>query len=96
MTTSALRSGSAGRCELQAVTEWVNADADRADSSDQYDDRSNQFRQPARSSEATAASYFYFDPNTASQADWQRLGVREKAAAGILKYVSKGGRFRQP
>lgn len=86
----------AGPAELQAVTEWVSADEYRADSSDSFDDRSNQFRQPARSSDATAASYFYFDPNTASLTDWQRLGVRPKAAAGIQKYLSKGGRFRQP
>lgn len=86
----------ASPAELQAVTEWVNADEYRADSSDSYDDRSNQFRQPTRTSDATAASYFYFDPNTASLADWQRLGVRPKAAAGIQKYLSKGGRFRQP
>lgn len=36
---------------------------------------------------------FYFDPNTASENDWVRLGVREKTARTILKYVSKGGKF---
>jgi len=39
---------------------------------------------------------FYFNPNTASEKDWIALGVREKTAKTILKYVSKGGKFRQP
>jgi competence protein ComEA len=39
---------------------------------------------------------FYFDPNTASIADWQRLGVREKTIATIQNYLSKGGHFYKP
>lgn len=39
---------------------------------------------------------FYFDPNTLSTEGWMKLGVREKTAAGIQKYISKGGRFRKP
>ena len=41
-------------------------------------------------------SEFYFDPNTASLNDWIRLGVKERTAATVLKYVSKGGRFYKP
>lgn len=36
---------------------------------------------------------FYFDPNTASTADWKRLGIRENTIATIQRYLSKGGRF---
>jgi DNA uptake protein ComE-like DNA-binding protein len=39
---------------------------------------------------------FYFDPNTATAADWQRLGLRDKTIATIQNYISKGGRFYQP
>lgn len=39
---------------------------------------------------------FYFDPNTAAVADWKRLGVREKTAQTIQKYISKGGHFYKP
>ena len=39
---------------------------------------------------------FYFDPNTATAADWQRLGVRDKTIATIQNYLSKGGRFYKP
>ena len=38
---------------------------------------------------------FYFDPNTLSVDGWVRLGVKEKTANSIQKYLSKGGRFRQ-
>ena len=43
-----------------------------------------------------AAVLFAFDPNTLPEEGWVKLGVREKTAAGIRKYVSKGGRFRRP
>ena len=43
-----------------------------------------------------SATLFYFDPNTLDAAGWQRLGLREKTAATIVKYRSKGGRFRRP
>jgi competence protein ComEA len=40
-------------------------------------------------------SFFYFDPNQIKQADWVRLGLSERQAAAIIKYVEKGGQFRQ-
>jgi DNA uptake protein ComE-like DNA-binding protein len=40
------------------------------------------------------AESFYFDPNTASVNDWVRLGVKEKIALNIQKYISKGGKFK--
>lgn len=36
---------------------------------------------------------FYFDPNTATTAEWQRLGLHDKTIATIQKYLSKGGKF---
>ncbi|MFD0792361.1 ComEA family DNA-binding protein [Mucilaginibacter litoreus] len=36
-----------------------------------------------------------FNPNTASTADWQKMGLTAKQAATIKNYVSKGGRFRK-
>lgn len=39
---------------------------------------------------------FYFDPNTAGINEWVRLGVRQKTAETIQKYLSKGGRFYKP
>ncbi len=45
---------------------------------------------------AVKAVEFYFDPNTASVKDWVRLGVKEKTATTIQKYISKGGKFYKP
>ncbi len=39
-------------------------------------------------------SLFNFDPNTISIEGWQSLGVKEKTAIGIRKYISKGGKFK--
>ncbi len=39
---------------------------------------------------------FYFDPNTLSEEGWIKLGIREKTAMTIQKYVSKGGKFYKP
>jgi competence protein ComEA len=42
------------------------------------------------------SSLFYFDPNTLSPEQWKKLGLRDKTILTIQKYISKGGRFRQP
>ena len=39
---------------------------------------------------------FYFDPNTATVKDWMRLGIKQKTATTIQKYISKGGKFYKP
>ncbi|HEY8959868.1 ComEA family DNA-binding protein [Chitinophaga sp.] len=41
------------------------------------------------------AGLFYFDPNTLPAAGWQQLGVSERTAATIGKYLAGGGRFRK-
>lgn len=39
---------------------------------------------------------FYFNPNTLSQQGWQQLGIPDRTITTILRYRSKGGRFRKP
>jgi len=41
-------------------------------------------------------SLFFFDPNSATEADWKKLGLPEKTIATLQKYLSKGGRIRKP
>jgi competence protein ComEA len=43
-----------------------------------------------------AGELFYFDPNTLSVTGWKKLGIREKTATTVQKYISKGGRFYKP
>jgi competence ComEA-like helix-hairpin-helix protein len=39
---------------------------------------------------------FDFDPNLISIENWEQLGVSKKTALTIQKYISKGGKFREP
>lgn len=37
---------------------------------------------------------FYFDPNLITEKGWAQIGLKEKTIRTILKYRSKGGKFR--
>lgn len=39
---------------------------------------------------------FYFDPNTISEPDWKKLGLRDKTIKTIQNYRNKGGLFKNP
>jgi competence ComEA-like helix-hairpin-helix protein len=39
---------------------------------------------------------FTFDPNTLSEDGWKKLGINERTIRTIKKYISRGGRFREP
>jgi competence ComEA-like helix-hairpin-helix protein len=62
------------------------------------DDNTSNYYQPSEKNynKNFKGELFYFDPNTASTADWQRLGIRDKTVATIQNYLSKGGRFYKP
>lgn len=78
----------------------------RQDSSGNYakqrweeaDNTPGYYRHPEKTYEdrSIKGTLFYFDPNTATAADWQRLGLRDKTIGTILKYVSRGGHFYKP
>ena len=74
------------RSEAAELTEKADEPALK-EASHSYVTRETSKRKPA---------LFYFDPNTLDAGGWQRLGIREKTAATIINYVTKGGRFRQP
>ena len=46
------------------------------------------------SEEVIEAEQFYFDPNTASENDFKRLGLSQKAINSILNFREKGGKFK--
>lgn len=39
---------------------------------------------------------FHFNPNTASKADFERLGLSARTAQSIINYRNKGGKFSKP
>lgn len=51
---------------------------------------------PYKKHETINASSFQFDPNTATVEELIRLGIREKIAQNMQKYISKGGKFYKP
>ena len=52
---------------------------------------------PKKNYNATfTGTMFYFDPNTLDADGWQKLGIKDKTVASMQKYISKGGRFREP
>jgi competence ComEA-like helix-hairpin-helix protein len=44
----------------------------------------------------TKTELFHFNPNVITELEWTKLGVSEKTAKSIQKYLSKGGQFRKP
>src|SRR5439155_12813017 len=42
-----------------------------------------------------ARNLFYFDPNTLSEAGWEKLGLSNKTIHIIQNYLTKGGHFYQ-
>lgn len=56
----------------------------------------NDYTPLEKRNEFSRAALFLFDPNTASLEDWNKLGIKEKTALTIQKYIAKGGRFYKP
>lgn len=50
---------------------------------------------PGPEAETPHAESFAFDPNTATEADFKRLGLPERTVKSILHYREKGGQFRK-
>jgi competence protein ComEA len=55
-----------------------------------------QFYQKKYGQVQSKGELFYFNPNTASEEEFVRLGVRDKTIATILNYRNKGGKFFKP
>lgn len=49
---------------------------------------------PTPSEKPAVGALFYFDPNALSVERWQQLGVSERTAVTIGKYLAHGGHFR--
>lgn len=60
-----------------------------------HEESSAQYRSHENAN-SLSVELFYFDPNTLSVDGWKKLGIREKTALTIQKYISKGGKFYKP
>jgi competence ComEA-like helix-hairpin-helix protein len=81
--------------ELNAMLRLRDADSLQKFSKAEAGSSKVNYEKPFRENGAKVL-LFAFDPNTLSLAGWQSLGISEKTATGIRKYISHGGKFRQP
>lgn len=58
----------------------------------QYDRKKSNYPE----SNTVKDELFYFDPNSISEAEWKKLGLRDKTIQTIQNYLSKGGHFYKP
>ena len=58
----------------------------------QYDKRKSSYNE----NDIIKGELFYFDPNTITEYEWKKLGLRDKTIKTIENYRSKGGRFYIP
>ena len=58
----------------------------------QYDKRKSSYNE----NDITKGELFYFDPNTITEPEWKKLGLRDKTIKTIENYLSKGGHFYKP
>ena len=71
-------------------TAWLNGLFDVEKSTVKYTEKNNSKRTNLK------PSYFYFDPNSATQDQFLLLGLTSKNAQTIIRYRTKGGKFRSP
>ena len=55
----------------------------------QYDKRKSSYNE----NDIIKGELFYFDPNTVTESEWKKLGLRDKTIKTIENYRSKGGSF---
>jgi competence protein ComEA len=54
------------------------------------------YNEPLHNNVIEKSTLFYFDPNTVSNEEWKKLGLRDRTINTIQHYVSKGGKFHKP
>lgn len=103
-------SKSASRTPAQIDTAWIAAvkklEIKAPDSlRDYYQKNNNEDAYTYQYDRKKSSSYdannnkselFYFDPNTITESEWKKLGLRDKTIKTIENYLSKGGHFYKP
>lgn len=67
----------------------------RRDSSSRSFYKPTYEKKAASKTEDVSINLFYFNPNEIGEKEWMQLGLNKKNATTILKYISKGGKFRK-
>jgi len=87
---------------VDLITELKTLEEIQKDSVKNYGEHSqwseeNQYQVETKQEQSeTKSELFHFNPNVITEREWTKLGVSEKTAKSIQKYLSKGGQFRKP
>ncbi len=92
---------SISQTDISAATDSLlvkqNDDGKKSYSNNDYNTDEGYQSYPKKNYNSTFnGTMFYFDPNTLDARGWQKLGIKDKTIASMQKYISKGGRFREP
>jgi len=79
--------------EFAAEIARLKSDSSTSKNNEEY---YNDYTPSHKKEKALKKEAFYFDPNTASENDWIRLGIGKQTVQTIQKYLSKGGKFYKP
>jgi DNA uptake protein ComE-like DNA-binding protein len=79
-------------------TEQQMDSSDYSNTSDEPADRKNpaDAKSTIQHSRNSNIHLFYFDPNTISSKQWEKLGINSKTVHTIQNYISHGGHFHKP
>jgi competence protein ComEA len=87
-------------------TAWIAAlrkleykqQSERDSSNTHFDDNpaTYQYNKRANTKDLTSPVFFEFDPNSLPGDGWKKLGLHSRTIGTILRYRTKGGRFRKP
>ncbi len=96
-----IKDGPIAAVDIKAATDSLQAkENDGSKNTNAYNDYNNDEGYQSYSKKnydrTFTGTMFYFDPNTLDAAGWQKLGIKDKTIASMQKYISKGGRFREP
>jgi competence protein ComEA len=82
--------------ELKALEEIQKDSVKNFGEHVQWSEENQQQGETQQGQSETKTELFHFNPNIITEREWMKLGVSEKTAKSIQKYISKGGQFRKP
>jgi competence protein ComEA len=62
---------------------------------EQEENANEEYHKSSHTNSNSSAALFYFDPNTATNDEWKKLGLQDRTIRTLNHYLSKGGKFRK-
>src|SRR6187402_3607432 len=78
----------------KALTEYLSRSKPIQPGEDHTEENLPSFYSSAEAGKIAKHETFAFDPNSATENDWMRLGISDRTTRIILNYRNKGGKFR--